>query len=980
MRAVLLCCYGSLVFSWAASARSIQHKTFQHTWTENGGGTRCLRVEVLDENLVHFEIFERRGHEIDHDKKCLRENDMIWITPMVDGRNEAGAYFDGSRPNDYRVHYNGGYSGPEDASFRKHADGIETSQVRVKVSDESRCVSVFDKVRNVELTDKLCAEELNKDNKFLRVSKKNMFNFYGVGNLFTRDRNPNGDWKGIKWDVSKNADRPGNLRGPTFHNGDPSTSQFPVVYALGPGLQNYLLFFDNGGRMSMDFTEQERFSYETYGDELRFFVMTGPHVRQLRSDFLRLTGRPPLPPKGHFGHTTSKFGFKSWGEVEEEVSKLRSGGFPLDGVALDLQWFGGKFGDPETFRMGVLQFGNEFPDPQGKVREFYDKYGITFMPIEESYIDDRLDEHRALVDGGFRNSTPGFRGITGDDGCFLAREHLDFNGQDGGWKPARVDVNFKRTLSGGNTVWWGRGGMLDHTNPHGRYFWHQLKRRWLTKMGITQHWGDLMEPEMFYEYAYYQGFPELYREWQVWENGDRVTRKNIVQKHGDIHNFYGLLWAKGVEEGYANAENASFAKPMLREFYGHDYEDGPRHTTMTRASTVGGQRYGGLWTGDTRGNFENFVGHLQTQLHAPFFGFDYYSGDVGGFFHIKDGKDPGDHFDRVLYKQWMAVASLAEIPVRPHGWALEEGISYGAHVRGHPDSNRANLWRRYELIPYLYSLAHRAHRFGEAIFPPLVFHFQEDLTVRENGTERMMGPSLLFRVVADWRGYNQKEADSAPVYLPKGKWVDYESLEWFDSNGGITRPIAFFRKERVPASAPADTYYFLNPLFAREGAIIPKAYVDEKTMNALGKRWGEAPREELAVRVFSSPNASDFTLYEDDGVSRGYLRGKVRETVIHQRHLGNRAEVTINAAGGQSYVGAPGARKNVVELVVRNQRVTPDGVRVNSQAQRRCSADEKNDFDKAQHVCWYQASDQLVRVRTSDREVSETKTFQFVFE
>jgi alpha-glucosidase (family GH31 glycosyl hydrolase) len=972
-------CLVSGALSTIAAPQGVKHHTFKHSWND---GTRCLRVEVLDDDLIHFETFERR--EPGHQDKCLRDDDMIWITPMVDGMNPEGVPYFASRPDPYRVNYKQGYQGPSE--FTNHEDGIETAEVRVTVFEKARCINIYDKVRKVDLT-QICSEQLDSPTaKLLQIEKKQMFNFYGVGNQFTRTT-PNGDWKGMVWDASKKSGRPGHVRGPDFYGGAPSTSQFPMVYNLGPGSLNFGLFFDQNYRMTLDFNQDARYTYETYGDEIRFFVMAGPSLKDLRTDYLELTGKPPIPPKPQFGHWTSKFGFKSFAEAEDEVKALRAKGFPLDGVALDLQWFGGQFGNPDVFRMGVLQFvtalldhptrPNEpsFDDPENNIPRFYEQYGVHFMPIEESYVDLRLDEYKALASPEFRNTHAGFNGIVPDDGCYLARNNLD---KGAGWQPSNVDVDFKRTLAPENTVWWGKGGMLDWSNKWARRYWHQLKRRWLSKMGIFNHWLDLGEPEMFHEYAYYYGFPELFREWTDWQ---KQSQKNIVQKHGDIHNLYGALFQpKGIEEGYADAGNQDMMKPTMRRLYGQDYDSGPRHWAMFRAGTVGSQRYGGLWSGDTRGNFENFNAQMQTQLHMSLL-LDYYSGDSGGFFHINDGRTPQDHFDAVLYKQWFAVSSLLDVPLRPHGWALEPGISYGAHVRGHLDSNRANVYRRYEMIPYMYSLAHRAHRFGEAMYPPLVYFWQDDLVIRENGTEKMIGDALLMKVVAQWNGYGQDELPRTKVYLPKGTWIDYESLEYLDSDRGLSKDIDLFRRERVPASEPKSTYYYMNPLFAKEGAIIPKMYVDDRTMNALGKRWGEPPRKELIARVFTGKIDSERIVYEDDGVSRGYLQNQVRETTIRQTSSAKGATVTIGAIQGNAYKGEATSRTNTIELVVRGKKIKArGGVVVNGQALAPCNPNDVADFDRFQQNCYFQSAPNLIRARTAELSVFDEKKFEFRFE
>ena len=52
--------------------------------------------------------------------------------------------------------------------------------------------------------------------------------------------------------------------------------------------------------------------------------------------------------------------------------------------------------------------------------------------------------------------------------------------------------------------------------------------------------------------------------------------------------------------------------------------------------------------------------------------------------------------------------------------------------------------------------------------------------------------------------------------------------------------------------------------------ILPKMFVDDNTMNIVGKRTDGSTRSELIVRVYASPTSTSFTLYEDDGATTSY--------------------------------------------------------------------------------------------------------------
>src|SRR6185437_13434356 len=158
-----------------------------------------------------------------------------------------------------------------------------------------------------------------------------------------------------------------------------------------------------------------------------------------------------------------------------------------------------------------------------------------------------------------------------------------------------------------------------------------------------------------------------------------------------------------------------------------------------------------------------------------------------------------------------------------------------------------------ELAPYYYSLAYRAFQSGEPLVPPLVYYYQTDPNVRLIADEKMIGRDLLAGTFAHLGNYDGKSVTDS-IYLPAGDWVDYHTLVNYRSKGQVFSNIAL-----------KDDGVFRLPLFARAGAILPKARVDDETMNILGQRLDGSRNDDLVVEVFSSSDASSFTLFEDDG-------------------------------------------------------------------------------------------------------------------
>jgi len=467
-------------------------------------------------------------------------------------------------------------------------------------------------------------------------------------------------------------------------------------------------------------------------------------------------------------------------------------------------------------------------------------------------------------------------------------------------------------------AWWGRGGMIDWTNETGSAFWHDWKREPLIELGIVGHWTDLGEPELYDAQGWYVGV---------------VLAGETLHSHADVHNAYNLKWSQSIWEGYVR--NKRLERPFI----------------LSRSGTAGSQRYGvAMWSGDIGSNLQSLAAQLNVQMHMAMSGMDYYGSDIGGFYREAASGSVDE-----MYTQWFAQAMALDVPPRAHTQNLCNCRETAPDRIGDLASNLANVRQRYELTPYLYSLAHRAYLYGEAVFPPLAYWFPHDQSVREMGDEKLLGRDLLVAVVAR---AGEKERR---VYLPAGEWVNYHTNEWQVSSGEWFGPLPLY----VGGT-------FRLPMFARAGAIIPQMYVDAQTMNVLGQRRDGARRDELIVRVYGDVQPSSFALYEDDGQTIAYQQGNVRSTVISQQLSGNTARVTIAGSSG-TYEGAPTVRDNWVRLVTREPGA--ESVLLNGRPLVQCYSEAELE---AAGSGWMNAGANLVVARSGKVPVGESKEFEFV--
>lgn len=165
------------------------------------------------------------------------------------------------------------------------------------------------------------------------------------------------------------------------------------------------------------------------------------------------------------------------------------------------------------------------------------------------------------------------------------------------------------------------------------------------------------------------------------------------------------------------------------------------------------------------------------------------------------------------------------------------------------DAVRKLLQLRMSFIPYLYSAFNEYHSTGKPPIRALVLDWPDDKNAREVDDEFMFGDSVL--VAPMFTGENQRE-----VYLPSGDWYDF----WTHTKlSGKTAIEATNGVEQIPLFIKGGT---LLPLAEPVESIKPDTCFDV-TVNIIGRK------------------PSDFTLYEDDGVTSAWMHGEQNQIRLH---------------------------------------------------------------------------------------------------
>ena len=395
------------------------------------------------------------------------------------------------------------------------------------------------------------------------------------------------------------------------------------------------------------------------------------------------------------------------------------------------------------------------------------------------------------------------------------------------------------------------GALIDATNPLALDWFFSHVRANILAHGFDYLWLDETEPDLVPDGFFFK-----------LGSGDRY------------HNLFPLLYVDGVSR-------------RLRR-----YRADRRVLILARAAYLGSQRTGAIfWSSDIDPSWEALSRQIPTGLNMTASGIAYWGNDIGGWQPLPSTSaatrplliDPAAARDVIghdddypeLFTRWFEYGTFLPT-LRIHGERKHTEIwAYGPQA----EAILARYDRlRYQLIPYIYSLAWHTYRTGAPFMRALWMDFPRDPKTATIGNEYMFGPDLLVAPVTR-QGQTHKQ-----VYLPAGTdWYDY----WSNArlSGGQT----------IGVAAPIDRI----PVFVRAGSILPLGTLVPSTAT---------PQVIQRIKVYPGHDA-EFDLYDDDGVSYSYQRGGGHVTHLHW----DDAAQSLTASGSDEILRRPA--KALLEVV-----------------------------------------------------------------
>lgn len=531
----------------------------------------------------------------------------------------------------------------------------------------------------------------------------------------------------------------------------------------------------------VDVKEQGKQSWwSEMNPEIDYYVVAGKDMDEVISGYRTLTGKAQIMPKWAMGYWQSREKYNTRDEVLSTLREFRNRQIPIDNIVIDwMHWKQDTWGSHEFDPV-------RFPNPKEMVDSIHALNGRVMVSVWPKF--------------------------------YATTEHFkEFD--DKGWM-------YQQALEDSIRDWVGPGylgSFYDAYHPAAReLFWKQMEEHYYP-LGFDAWWMDASEPN-------------------IRDCTDLQYRKDLcgptaLGPSTEYFNAYALVNADAIYNGQRGVD------PDKRVFL------------LTRSGFAGLQRYStATWSGDIATRWEDMKAQISAGLNFALSGIPYWTMDIGGFCvedryvagqkeYNRTGRENADYKEwRELNTRWYQFGAFCPL-FRAHGQYPFREI-WNIAPEGHPAYQSVVYYTklRYNLMPYIYSLAGMTHFNDYTLMRPLVMDFTEDVNVNNIGTQYMFGPALMVCPVYEYG------ARSREVYFPNTcGWYDFYTGKYMESGWQTV-----------------DAPYERLPLYVREGAIIPYG-PDMQYSN-------EKQAEEITLYVYQGMDGK-FTLYEDELVNYNYEKG-----------------------------------------------------------------------------------------------------------
>ncbi|XP_076282313.1 lysosomal alpha-glucosidase [Lasioglossum baleicum] len=527
--------------------------------------------------------------------------------------------------------------------------------------------------------------------------------------------------------------------------------QPPMENANLYGSHPFYLIVENSGRAhgvlllnsnAMDVILQPTpaITFRTIGGIFDMYFFLGPTPADVIKQYSEIVGKPFMPPYWSLGFHLCRYGYQSLEGTKKVWKRTMEAGIPFDTQWNDLDYM--EKNNDFTYNL------EKFKDLPQFLEELHSK-GMHYIP---------------LIDAGISASETNGTYLPYDEGI---KEDIFVKDEKG-------EPFIGKVWNYGSTVW------PDYTHPKTPDYLLRMMSNMHNNFAYDGAWIDMNEPSNFYD-GHKNGCTVNNLDNPVYlpnvMGGKLATKtlcmnaKQYLGSHYDLHNTYGT----------SHAIATNYALTKLRK---------KRPFIISRSTWVGHGHYAGHWTGDVFSSWHDLRMSIPAILSINFYQIPMVGADICGF---------NWNTTAPLCNRWMQLGAFYPFS-RNHNsddTIEQDPVAMGDLV---VKSSKRALEIRYRLLPYLYTLFFRAHKFGETVARPLFFEFPDDPVTFDIDTQFLWGASLMIAPVLD------ENEVKVSAYLPRGVWYDY-----------YTKKVRSSGTEWCMLDAPLDTI----PLMIRGGSVLP---------------------------------------------------------------------------------------------------------------------------------------------------------------
>ncbi|KAK9357517.1 glycoside hydrolase family 31 protein [Lipomyces starkeyi] len=540
------------------------------------------------------------------------------------------------------------------------------------------------------------------------------------------------------------------------------------------------------------------------------YIIVGRTLRDVVKSYADIAGYPLLVPRWAFGYIAGGMKYSMLDEPRacdallDFADKLKEHDIPCSAFQLSSGYTVAE--KPPMTRNVFTWNRRRFPDPKRFIDAYHSR-GIRLIANVKPYVLENHPEYRELADAGALFTDPRSK------------------------NPAVARL---WSAGGGESS---IGSHIDFTSAAGFQWWYEGVKS-LKALGIDSIWNDNNEYTIPND------------NWRCVLDNEHVS---VPEGHQFLQSKNNIgLWGRALHtELMAKSSHDALA----------EMEPDSRPFVLTRSATAGTMRYAASsWSGDNVTSWEGMRGSNALSLTAGMCLLQCYGHDIGGF----EGSQPTPELllrwvQLGIYSSRFAINCFKTSPENNNVGDVIEPWMYPDIIPNIRDA----IKRRYELIPYIYSLALESHMTASPPQRWIGWRYEADPVVwtpflMKGETQYWLGDSLLIG------GVYEPGATAAKIYLPK---KDEDDCGYLHLNSPY---------EYLPAGQWVEIESRWDssiPVLAKVGGAVPVGRNVQTRSPGDKNNPANLPSDDYrAVEIFPPKGSSDGrsftnTWYEDDGVS-----------------------------------------------------------------------------------------------------------------